>query len=579
MDDITLADIIFGLFGLIGGIFGGYQYLMRKKNKRQEKLIELEAEKEFKDNELVLVEKTAAGMYCAALREELGCIMVAGSPDIDCNAVKLDATFVPLDISRSWRSDDRFAAGKEMEAGDSERRLTPEEVMTRAFEDYRLLLIIGDPGSGKTTLLKYYAMKCLDKKHRLFGFDEEILPIYFPLRELDFNEKDEPLTLPVNLERWAAKHMLDISTKQFASWLQKRRTLILLDGLDEISSKKRRRKVCAWIKHMCAGLSNARFVVTSRATGYRKLDGIELDFRHLRADIMDFSLEQQEDFLKKWFRAVYLSGPLPVDKSETEWRRRQVKRADLRSGKIVKFLRKKENKAVQELAAVPMLLQITALIWKERRHLPKTRPALFDAALNYLLDYRDREKEIEPLIPAEEARLVLAPSALWMQEELKKDEALKEEMHKKMQPILTTLQERPPALEFCEYLRDRAGLLADYDPEHYVFRHKSFREYLSALQLREDHHLPGRIETLVEHFNEDWWEEPLRFFMSRADDEIFDRFMNLLFRSEVSFSLDANRKTLLENLVREAPQKRIDSLKQRLLEKDAQPGQVPIALR
>ena len=83
-----------------------------------------------------------------------------------------------------------------------------------------------------------------------------------------------------------------------------------------------------------------------------------------------------------------------------------IKRADQRSKTIIEFLKKEDNKALQELAAVPMLLQIMAIIWKDRKHLPKSRPALFDAALNYLLAYRDEEKEIEPLLPAEESRRV-----------------------------------------------------------------------------------------------------------------------------------------------------------------------------
>jgi hypothetical protein len=65
---------------------------------------------------------------------------------------------------------------------------------------------------------------------------------------------------------------------------------------------------------MCTGLGNARFVVTSRATGYRKLDGIELELPHLRADIMDFTLDQQEEFLKKWFRAACQNLLPPVNR-------------------------------------------------------------------------------------------------------------------------------------------------------------------------------------------------------------------------------------------------------------------------
>jgi formylglycine-generating enzyme required for sulfatase activity len=221
---------------------------------------------------------------------------------------------------------------------------------------------------------------------------------------------------------------------------------------------------------------------------------------------------------------------------------------------------------VQELAAVPMLLQIMAIIWKDHQYLPQTRNELYDVALNYLLDYRDRQKGIEPLVPGKDARRVLGPTALWMQEDLKKDEAPKQAMHQTMQPHLNTLEKdrQYPAVVFCEYLRDRTGVIADDDKDHYIFRHKSFREFLAGIQLKEDAHEKKRLISLIDHFKEDWWEESLRFFMSNSNPNIFDRFMHLFFQSPVSEQLDAHQQTLLQHLVREAPQKKINALKDHL---------------
>jgi formylglycine-generating enzyme required for sulfatase activity len=539
-----------------------YLLLQRKKHKKQDKVLELEAAKEFEENERKREAWTAEEMYANALKGELGTIDMLGSPDIESKTVKLEDAFVSLCISESWKSEERFQPDKKMEAF-YDRHLTPEQAMKRAFQQFRLFLVIGDPGSGKTTLLKYYAVNCLNKKYREFGFKGEVFPIYLPLRELTFEDND-PVSLTRDLAKWSERHLLNISEKQFQDWLQNSKTLVLLDGLDEISSKDRRRKVCRWVNNMCAGLKNACFVVTSRSTGYRKLDGIELKTPHLRADIMDFSPGLQEVFLKKWFRAAFLSGVPPEGMGEREWKVKRLKLAEQRSKPIIDFLKNEKNKAVRDLAAVPMLLQIMAIIWKDRKHLPDSRSALYDAALNYLLVHRDKEKEIESLLPVEQSRRVLTPTALWMQEELQRDEAPKAAMHEKMRPILKTLEGQPEALTFCEYLRDRAGLIADYDKEHYIFRHKSFREFLSALQMVKDAHRENRIETLVEYFKEDWWEEALRFFMSKADDDMFDGFMRLLFQSPVSRELNANQQTLLQDFVREAPQRKVDALKDAL---------------
>ncbi|HLP62248.1 MAG TPA: NACHT domain-containing protein, partial [Candidatus Deferrimicrobium sp.] len=341
------------------------QYMRSKKDARQKKMTELEASKEFEEKEHRHVEKTCEERYSDALRAELGNIDMLGSPDIESKTVKLSAAFVSLRISEYWRSDTRFER-HETPVGpleyEGKPHSTAEEVMKRAFQKYRLLLVIGDPGSGKTTLMKYYAMHCLDKENikcQQLGFSDQVLPIYFPLRELEFSEESgDPVSLPDSLAQWAERRVLDIPADQFQTWLQNRNTLVLLDGLDEIGSKEKRRKVCRWLRNMSAGLKNARFVVTSRATGYRKLDGVELHTPHLRADIMDFSLQQQEEFLQKWFRAVFLAQLVPPDIPAKQWAGQQTKLADLRSRAVIDFLKKEENKAVRDLAAAPMLLQI-----------------------------------------------------------------------------------------------------------------------------------------------------------------------------------------------------------------------------
>ena len=115
--------------------------------------------------------------------------------------------------------------------------------------------------------MKYYAISCLkDEGYEKFGFKEKVLPLYFPLRELE-PKGATPDSLPENLARWAKKHVLNISAEEFHNWLHERPTLVLLDGLDEISDLGQRKRVCEWIDNTCAGLTQSRFVVPSRGTG------------------------------------------------------------------------------------------------------------------------------------------------------------------------------------------------------------------------------------------------------------------------------------------------------------------------
>ena len=506
--------------------------------------------------------------YHEALRGELETINLLGTHALENVPVGLTDTFVALRISDTWRSDgeNRHATLAELDPpseGD-QKSLAPEEVMRLVFEKRRLLLIIGDPGSGKTTLLKHYGLTSLDKKEKL-GFSEPLLVVFQPLRDLIKEEDGTCAPLVRNIVAWSKLHDLEITEQHIAHWLKQRSTLLLFDGLDEISDPKQRIKACAWIDRIVARYTNARVVVTSRATGYRKAEGIELASRHTRADIMDFSDEQQKVFLEKWFTAAMRDELKKGSGTLEQWEKSQKEKALRKSATIIEFLGRKENRSLQVMARVPVLLQIMAILWKEREVLPATRVELYEAALGYILDYRDRQRGIEPLLKARDALRVLAPVSLWMQETLKTDEVKQEAMQQQMQLELKTLTKLYSAEEFCRNLVDRAGLLVEYRDKEYLFRHKSFREYMAGLQLLKECSKERRT-TLAGYFGDDWWNEPLRFFIGQADAATFDAFMRELFNSPVSAEMTQKQQDLLITLIQEAPQISFDALRSKLME-------------
>ncbi len=516
--------------------------------------------------------------YQSTLKEQMGNINLSGSPAIESFSVRLKDTFVSLNLSGTSRCETRLHGDDAWcEAQPEERTTTPEGVMRSVFQNYPLLLVIGDPGSGKTTLLKYYALSCLDnKRYKEFGFHEPVNVFYLPLR--DINKSDTGyLSLQATLSAWAQKYFLEIDETLFSGWLDGPSTLVLLDGLDEISDVDDRIAVCDWIDRIVSRFTNARFVVTSRSTGYRKGDGIELEASHLRADIMDFSKTQQAEFLHLWFKTAFFREIPPGAGEDPELRVRQEQQAIQRAAKkaeaILLFLGQEKNKSLRALAGIPLLLQIMAMLWKEREFLPGGRSELYDAALNYMLDYRDRRRGIYPLLAAKDARRVLSPVSLWMQEELKKDEVGRNEMQLKMQELLDTLYNSLPADEFCRNLVDRAGVLVEYGEREYVFRHKSFREYLAGVQLVKNMYRPGYLDTIILRFGDDWWHEVFRFFIGHVEDaELFDSFMQKLFDSSVTENLTQKQQDLLVTLVEEAPQRKIDALQRKLFDPKTTPN-------
>ncbi len=533
--------------------------------------------------------------YQATLKENLGLIRILGLPGVDSSKVNLDDnTFVPLRLS-DRPSDGDSTEEKNITAGRErvERILYPDELMMQAFRDgrgLRLLLVIGDPGAGKTTLLKYYALCALDpKRSQRLGFTSQVNVFYMPLRELLRNEKGHYNSLPANLSLWYERYHKTLDAQVFDDWLQNGTSLVLLDGLDEISNTAERIEVCKWIDNAWCAFSKVYFVVTSRATGYRKDENIELESDYERADVLDFTEEQQERFLTNWFSAAFLKEPREKGVNNKEWKRLQRAKADERTNKIVAHLKEKKNKGLRQLAAVPMILQIMAILWKEQDYMPESRVKLYDAALNFMLEFKDKRRGIMPLfkktrngiipvISAESSRRVLAPVSYWMQAILHSDKSGKAEMQTKMQVSLDTMNNSPSVEEFCDYLVGRAGVLVAYGND-YLFRHKTFREYLASVELVKNVlRSPKDLDTVITAFGEDWWDEPIKFFIAQGDAEIFDLFMEKLFSSPQSDELAQERQVLLQTIIEEAPQKKVDALCQKLLDPKTTPNRQRLIL-
>ncbi|ACF46472.1 protein of unknown function DUF323 [Prosthecochloris aestuarii DSM 271] len=505
--------------------------------------------------------------YCNKLRNELNTISLLGSSVIQPFPLQLKDIFVPLEMYGG--SHESEAMKRCMVGPAKENVLThrPEHVLKETYKKYKTLLVIGDPGSGKTTLTKYYALTCLEENPPVtLGFEGSVRVFYLPLRDLERNKKGY-ISLPSNLAAWSRRNNLDIKVRTFQEWLDSGISLVLLDGLDEVSDPEQRKEICRWIKQAQGTFDKARFVVTSRPTGYRQDDGITLDFDHQRVAVKDFSHSQQIQFLNNWYRAALLHEIRPEDLSEGEWEAQQSGEAERLATAMIEYFKKPENKGVRELAAVPMLLQIMAILWKERKFLPNRRQDLYSAALDYLLEYRDRVRDREPLLSAEDTRRVLAPVALWMQEVLSFDEADRKAMHEQMQQKLDKLEGNHNARDICRNLVDRTGVLVEHGKKTYMFRHKTFREYLAGVQLKEVWFEPDRIRTLVEHFGEEsgWWDEVIKFFMAQSNEKIFDHFMRELFASSASVDFSPKQKKLLAQVIEESPEKRVDALCEALL--------------
>jgi len=194
---------------------------------------------------------------------------------------------------------------------------------------------------------------------------------------------------------------------------------------------------------------------------------------------------------------------------------------------VRKYLAQDEHESLRLMAGTPVLLQIMAILWREYHNLPPHRATLYERCTDYLLDYRDRHKKILPLLPADDAKNVLRPLCLWMQEKLKEESVAAPDLRAQIAGPLEKIQPGLKPQDFIDNLVKRAGILESAGDEGYAFRHKSFREFLAASQLAEEvQRTPDRARILVDNFHEGRWRETLLFALGLHKPVIFADFMS-----------------------------------------------------
>lgn len=392
------------------------------------------------------------------------------------------------------------------------------------------IVVLGDPGSGKTTLLKYILVMLIQGKgEEKIGLSSDIIPFFAPLRELKDPDGESFLAF---IKRVCRLDEFSIPDNALKKLLDRGRAIILLDGLDEVADENTRIKTCKWLDDARKHYAGTHFVVTSRFAGY--LGQSRLEGNCMELSVQDFTDEEIEAFLTRWFETV--ETMLHPSEDDTFWKEKGREDARILVARII------ESKHLRKLAVNPLLLQIIALVHRDRRGtLPQRRVELYEECTNVLLEKWDMAKGLDVLISAREARQVLQPLALWLHE---KDERRSASMEKIAQVIEDPLQDIGKSGIDPETLllniRDRSGIFMGYSETQYGFTHLGFQEYLAAEQIRNI----GNIQMLMEKYGVKWWKEVILLCLALDNPSVIEDFMHRIiptdpFKTDISLVLDA----------------------------------------
>ncbi|MFF2231851.1 NACHT domain-containing protein [Streptomyces anulatus] len=371
----------------------------------------------------------------------------------------------------------------------------------QALGEWDRLLLRGPAGSGKSTLVQWLA---LNAARQTFGGEladwNRCVP--FVLRLRAFTALDV-LPAPADFLRAAGVPLHGSAPPGWADrLLQQGRALVLVDGVDEVPDRLRKRTE-RWLRDLIAAYPRARYVVTTRPSAvpetWLSSSGFEPH------SLLAMSQEDVRAFVEHWHRAARSECRSEEERAELDPYENALRRAV------------GTRRDLGLLATNPLMCALLCALNRDRRmQLPRARKELYDAALDMLLVRRDTEREIIGVegvdLTREEQTALLQRLAYWLIRnglvEARQDEAVS--LISDWMRAMSQVRGAPD--QVFAHLLNRSGLLREPAPGAVDFVHRTFQDYLGAKAAVE----ARDFGVLVRHAHEDQWDDVVQMAVGHA---------------------------------------------------------------
>lgn len=433
------------------------------------------------------------------------------------------------------------------------------------------VVILGEPAAGKTTLLRWLALRFAevwaaleDQSHgdvEVKALQHHVDPT--PRSEGEDHDRSRrvslgPAQLPILLtvpelsdyiRRHGASDLVPFLAMRLArlvdpiaflepeklahgavlAALQKGKLLVLLDGLDEIDEKERK-ETLTLIEQFAETWTSAtptdepgrnnRLVVTSRVVGYHALP-LSADWPHVVVDRMTPAV------VREFWERLYESGAFAPGED-----------AAAKAEALHHSVYSRGRTGVADLAGIPLLATLLAVVFEEDRQLPEHRAQIYERAFGCIL----KDQRNTPLEPDYVARW-LAPLAYELHGSAGPSLIEHGELVRRLSARLAKMDpevrgDQARAERVADFLKENKrslGLLVERSPGLWAFVHRTFQEYLAGLWLAETKN-PG--EVLARHVADPRWREPLLLLLgssvyagegnAAARDELFEALLTAI---------------------------------------------------
>ncbi|NEN98053.1 MAG: NACHT domain-containing protein [Moorea sp. SIO3I7] len=381
-------------------------------------------------------------------------------------------------------------------------------------QDYRYLVVLGDPGSGKSTLLKYLALEWARTDLTTESF--LLIPLLIELRTYIRNRDSGQCNNFLEFCNQSSGSICHLNQHHLDQQLKDGKGLVMFDGLDEVFEPGKREDVITDIHRFTNKYPKVRVIVTSRVIGYKPQRLRDAEFRHVM--LQDLESEQIQTFIEKWHELTF------TDQADKVRKRERLQKAIETSSPI------------RQLAVNPLLLTMMAIL-NRNQELPRDRSELYNQSSRLLLHQWDVERallednRVDPkTIDYKDKQQILAKLADFMQgnqaglagnlisgEDLER--IIKEELK-----LRDVNDPRAVAKVMINQLRTRNFILCFMGADYYAFVHRTFLEYFCAWEFVRKFEKKQEIsleqlktEVFGKHYKDESWREVLQLIVGMID--------------------------------------------------------------
>ncbi|MEC4814957.1 MAG: effector-associated domain EAD1-containing protein [Scytonema sp. PMC 1069.18] len=420
----------------------------------------------------------------------------------------LDKVFVPLKVLP--KNPDRILPDMIQPSSMSDNLSSIWDILVanNKTSAYRSLAIIGSPGAGKSTLLKHLTLTYTKNTQRLQHREApKLIPILLYLRDrniqIAISKAQYPPKLSELIERQESIRKLKPPPQWFERKLCDRQCLVMLDGLDEVADFQVRHSISIWINNQIFTYRNATFLLTSRPYGLKSESDSLKDLKTI-VEVQPFSLKQVETFIHNWYLQREIMSHLGKDDPGIRLS------SQSQSNDLIERI--KNSPPLAAMALNPLLLTMIATVHCYRGALPGRRVELYAEICDVLLGRRQEAKGISNVLTAEQKKAVLQVLALELMKQ-KTREFTPAQGYSLIQSELTKVASNNfTPKQFLKNIENICGLLVEREKDRYEFAHKSFQEYLAAIQIKET----NQESLLITKINDDWWHETIRLYTAQT---------------------------------------------------------------